>query len=117
MKSLFEENWTSGDGLGHATDVWKSRATILVLFAASVMILPMTDDLVPCHGGDLWVSFFWHSASMVTMLPRMRSDRDDRRLVQSVLGREQAVIESSNAGSLAGLPRGKIGGVHGEVAA
>jgi hypothetical protein len=75
---------------------------VLVLFAASVMILPMTDDLVPCQGGDLWVSFFWHSASMVTMLPRMRSDRDDRRLVQSVLGREQAVIESSNAGSLAG---------------
>jgi hypothetical protein len=79
---------------------------VLVLFAASVMILPMTDDLVQCHGGDLWVSFFWRSASMVTMLPRMRSDRDDRRLVQSVLGREQAVIESPNAGSLAGLPRG-----------
>jgi excisionase family DNA binding protein len=31
------------------------------------------------------------------MLPRMRSDRHDRRLVQFVLGREQAVIEWSNA--------------------
>ena len=32
----------------------------------------------------------------MTVLHRMRSDRHDRRLVQTVLGREQAVIEWSN---------------------
>jgi hypothetical protein len=77
---------------------------VRVLFAATVMILPMTDDLVPRQGRDLWTGV-WHSGSMATVLPRMRSDRDDRRLVQSALGREQAVIESSNADSLADVPR------------
>jgi excisionase family DNA binding protein len=33
---------------------------------------------------------------LVTVLPRRRSDRHDRRLVQFVLGTEQAVIEWSN---------------------
>jgi hypothetical protein len=37
---------------------------------------------------------------------RMPSDRDDRRRVQFVLGREQAVIELSNAGPSSTTPLG-----------
>jgi hypothetical protein len=33
------------DGLGHAADVWGSKCHEFLLSAATVMILPMTDDL------------------------------------------------------------------------
>ena len=36
--------------------------------AATVMILPMTDDLVPRQGRGLWVDSFWRSESIVTVL-------------------------------------------------
>ena len=36
--------------------------------AATVIILPMTDDLVPRQGRGLWVDSFWHSESIVTVL-------------------------------------------------
>ena len=39
-------------------------------------------------------------------LRQMHSDRDDRRRVQFVLGREQAVIELSNAGPSSTTPLG-----------
>jgi hypothetical protein len=39
-----------------------------VLSAATVMILPMTDDLVPRPGRCLWVDSFWRSESIVTVL-------------------------------------------------
>ena len=45
---IFKENWTCGDILGHAADVWGSMShEFLYSPAATVMILPMTDDLAP----------------------------------------------------------------------
>jgi hypothetical protein len=45
---ILRENWTSGDVLGHAADVWGSKShEFLSCPAGTAMILPMTDDLVP----------------------------------------------------------------------
>ena len=47
---IFKENWTSGDLLGHAADVWGSKShEFLSCPAATTMILPITDDLVRCR--------------------------------------------------------------------
>jgi hypothetical protein len=44
---IFYEDWTSADVCAHAADVWGFKSHEFVLSAATVMILPITDDLVP----------------------------------------------------------------------
>jgi hypothetical protein len=45
---IFKDNRTSGDVPGHAADVWGSKShEFLSCPAATAMILPITDDLVP----------------------------------------------------------------------